>query len=329
MGLNAAARLKDEGVPVRKTDVLRVPLDDFFLVSEGLTAHPRRDYPVDPELLAISRATGVPGKFLAKERPQKRGAPKFEIIDGARRDIAGLVAQDELRKTAPGKRPLVIVEGRDPRGCLLVELDLYTGEDGAELIRARIRANRGGLPDSLCVLAAQVIALVRLGVTDASEIVPDMPRGIGPAEVEALGRWKSLSPALRERFDALGVAHVGLLRAVLAAPEDEQEATLEKLLASRVKSTRAATRAVRAEKDKADPWARRMSPRKVRAVAEAVHGAFPAKGRAASLSEAAFYLASGMRLAAGHDVPGVLDLLPKVLRKVIVEARTAKKGRAS
>lgn len=45
--------------------------------------------------------------------------------------------------------------------------------------------------------------------------------------------------------------------------------------------------------------------------------------------EAAFYVASGMRIAAGQDVIGVLDLLPPTIADAIREARAAKRKAAA
>ena len=332
MGLNAAARLTNAGTGVKKADLLRLPIDVFHIVKSGPTKHPRGHLPPDPELVEHIKLHGIPcdeRRFVGKE-----DGDRIELIGGCRRTVAGLVAQAWLQKHRPNQAPLER-DKRDPEGPWVLYAEVELREvSGIDLVLERVNANVSrGLPDSPSVLAAEVKAIVKMnkGAPDADlmrQIVAAMPRGVTAGVVSALSLWDNLAPELQARFES-GEAPIGLLVPVMAARAEEREALLTKLLASGVRTAKGATRARNEERDKADPWARRMSPRKVRAVAEAVHGAFPAKGRAASLSEAAFYLASGMRLAAGHDVPGVLDLLPKVLRKVIVEARTAKKGRAS
>lgn len=330
MGLNATARFKAAGVEARKTDVTRIAIAFCIVITEGPTAHPRWKFPIDPDLRARILVDGIPGRFTVREAPQKSGALMFEIIDGARRFKAALDAQEELRRTRPRQAPLVW-DRDDPNdpGSLFVDLDLWDGDDAA-LLLARLDANRGGLPDSLSVLAAIVKGLAKLGCEDVGAIVRVMPRGITPKVVQALGRWGNLVPELRPRFD-VGEFPPDLLPAVLDAPRDEQVATAERLKASGIKSTRGATRATNKARDERDPWARRMTPRAARAAAIQIAPAddtceklfLQAEEREGVRAAIRLGIAIGFRLQ-GPEAKGLLDTLPEPIADAIREARAAK-----
>mgnify|MGYP007071601104 CR=1 FL=1 len=331
MGLNAAARLTNAGTGVKKADLLRLPIDVFHIVRTGPTKHPRGHLPPDPELVEHIKLHGIPcdeRRFVGKE-----DGDRIELIGGCRRTVAGLVAQAWLQKHRPNQAPLER-DKRDPEGPWVLYAEVELREvSGIDLVLERVNANVSrGLPDSPSVLAAEVKAIVKMnrGAPDADlmrQIVAAMPRGVTAGVVSALSLWDNLAPELQARFES-GEAPIGLLVPVMAARAEEREALLTKLLASGVRTAKGATRARNEEKDKADPWARRMSPRKMRAVADALTDE---KGTALddrATSDAALYVACGLRLAAGHDVPAVLKQLPKAVRREIEAARTAKKGRA-
>ena len=343
MGLNAAARLTNAGTGVKKADLLRLPIDVFHIVKSGPTKHPRGHLPPDPELVEHIKLHGIPcdeRRFVGRE-----DGDRIELIGGCRRTVAGLVAQAWLQQHRPNQAPLE-KDKRDPDGPWVLYAEVELREvSGIDLVLERVNANVSrGLPDSPSVLAAEVKAIVKMnkGAPDADlmrQIVAAMPRGVTAGVVSALSLWDNLAAELQARFES-GEAPIGLLVPMMAARAEEREALLTKLLASGVRTAKGATRARNEERDKADPWARRMSPRKMRAVAdalgdlsEATNGAMRGKDKAARVElgrveSASFFVACGLRLAAGHDVPGVLDLLPEEIRKVIEAARTAKKGRA-
>lgn len=321
-GLNEADRLKANGVEARKASITRVPIMRFQVEQEGPTAHPRWAWPMSDALRAHVLTEGVPGRFKARETGVQGGVMGLELIDGARRLKAGLSAEEWLREHRPRQPPLVFDRG-NPRdeGRLYVDVDLVACSD-VELMFERLAANSepGKVADTPSVLAAIVTGLAKLGCEDIGAIVKVMPRGVGPKEVQALARWGNLAADLRPRFDS-GEAPIGLLSAVLDAPRKEQAAALDRLLANGVRTAKGATRAAHKAKDKADPWARRMSPRTLVRVADSLRAR---RGLTPHQRELLCMIAVGFDLST-TKARETLDGLPLPLADAIREARAKPK----
>lgn len=309
----AKDRLRAKGIDaseVSASRIIMVPHTSLKVAPKGHALFdPRSLYPTDREMQADMVA-----RVKAGERPNEKAFKVREepdgmlIVDGHQRNNAILAAAEEL--------------GRE----LMVMVEFFVGDDKA-LLLARAEANdhdRFARKDAPSVLAFRVKQLTAIGATER-EIADAMPKGVGPAEVEALARWGNLCADARKRFD--DGAPIGLLAAVLEAPREEQVQRLDKLIAAGVKSGRGATRRTNAERDERDPWARRMSPKASCKVADTLTADGVTRTKAER--EAAFYVASGMRIAAGQDVIGVLDLLPPTIADAIREARAAKRKAAA
>ncbi len=175
--------------------------------------------------------------ILAREEPQAGGKIRLHVCNGSQRTNAARVAER-----------ILFERGDLSKGSgLNIEVELFTGDD-AEFLEARILANaadpwrKADLPSILAVRCLQLTAFGR----EPSAIAKVCGDGIGPAEVEALLRWGNLGDEGKARFDA--GAPIGLLAAVLSAPRDEQIATLDRLIAKGIRSTRTATRAINKER---------------------------------------------------------------------------------
>lgn len=305
MGLNAAARLRLGGVEIKKGDALHAPIGDIWAPPKGHPLeHLRFRDPVNREMVEDIKAHGVREPITVREDPLPGGKRRLLLVDGGNRTRDGLVAQEEMG------------------AVLYVPIRLFTGTD-AEVLLERVRANADPLkrPDTVSVLARTIAQMAKLGPLDVRAVAAAMPRGVGPAEVTALVRWPDLVPELRPRFDS-GELPIGLLGAVLDSPRDEQVQRAEALKAQGIRSTRGATRKVNGERDKADPWARRMSPRQAVKVADALAGTIiPTHLKSDRVKYLAEGVEQGIRIAAGQDVVGVLDLLPKPIADAIRKAR--------
>lgn len=313
-GLNETDRLRKAGIPAKKASVSRVPLSCCVVKTAGPTAHPRARVPLDVELKDWIKLHGVPvgeRRFKAKE-----DGDRLEVIDGARRTKAGLVAQAELQREAPRQPPLEW-DRSDPNdpGQLFVDCEIVICGD-LELMLERLDANVSrGLPDSKSVLAAIVKQIVRInkGEPDAAlmaRIVAAMPHGVTSSVVLALARWDNLAPELQERLDDPAVP-IGLLVPVVEARAEDRDALLTSLLAKKITTARGAKRAENTERERdGEPRPRRLPPRKLLAVAKAVV-AVPVMAPAED--EFRRGLAAGLKLAAGKRA----GKLPKPIAEAI------------
>jgi hypothetical protein len=313
MGRNVVQRLQDGGIAAKKATLVTVPAGDIFAPPKGHPLyHPRFGDPVDPDMRDDILRRGVEKPLLVRDEGEHGGRRVLLLVDGGRRLRNTLAAQEQSGQT------------------IYVPVEIFSGDDGdaedgggdAAVLRERLRRNADPLkrPDAPGILALTIrqYTALRPGADArevARELAPVMPRGVGPAEVEALMRWQLLTADARKRFE--GGAPIGLLAAVLDAPRAEQVATLDKLIAAGVKTAKGATRRARAERDARDPWARRMSPRRMVEVANAARR-HDAVGAA---------VAAGLLLAACKtrtEADEVLKGLPMSVADTIREARATK-----
>lgn len=340
-GPSTAERFRNNGIPTKKCAVETVAIEWLSILTDGDTAHPRWDEPLDAELQEVIRDRGVPDRFVVKERGKREGRPTFivdekagkvtaewseshgdetlvlEVIDGARRLKNALIVQAQLRRTAPRSAPLQPNKA-DPDGPwhLWVALDTFAGTD-AELWIARLQANNPkNLPDSPRILAISIAAAKRCGA-DMDVVYRSMRPRISPAEMEALSRWGNLVPELRPRFDS-GEIPLAALPKVLDAMPDKQVEVAEMLKASGATTTAAATRATNKDKAK-KAVAKGDAPKRLekRALAELVLSA--SRQAPTNLRMAAF--AAGLRIAAGLGGP-----IPDEFKPLVEAAIAPKKG---
>lgn len=273
MGLNESERLKENGIAARKGSVTKVPLDSVLVPVKGDVAHPRWTLPLDESLIQHIMKNGVPGRLTVREAGLVDDVMQLQLCDGSRRTKNGLEAQRRLQETAPRRFPLVWNKD-DPkdRGIIYADIDMFHGTD-AEFLLERLRTNSepGKLPDSIEVLAATVKQLAKLGFEDLDAITAVMPRGVGKKEVQALGRFDNLVPAVRKRFINEDLP-VGLLPAVVDAARDEQENVLNLLVAKGITSSKGATRTLNTKREQATgaPRPRKFTPKKLKAIAKMV-----------------------------------------------------------
>jgi len=182
---------------------------------------------------------------------------------------------------------------------LMPLVEFFVGDEKSFLL-ARARRNDHGRfarVDAPSVLAFRVKQLVAVGA-DHREIADACPRGVGPAEVDALARWDDLVLECRRRFDA-GEAPIGLLSVVLSVERAEQPAKLDALIAAGVKTSRGAKRAENVEREKNDePRPRRLRPAKLLEIATAITAA-PVTALLNGEADFARGFAAGCKLAAG------------------------------
>lgn len=342
-GPSTAERFRANGIPTKKCAVETVAIEWLTIVTDGDTAHPRWDEPLDGELQEVIRDRGIPDRFVVKERGKREGRPTFvvnektgkvtaewtelpgdetlvlEVIDGARRLKNALIVQAQLRKTAPRSAPLQPNKA-DPDGPwhLWVALDTFAGTD-AELWIARLQANNPkNLPDSPRILAVSIAAAKRCGA-DMDVVFRSMRPRVSPAEMEALSRWGNLRPELRPRFDS-GEIPLALLPKVLDAAPEKQVETAEMLKASGATTTAAATRATnrdKAQKSAAKGQApKRMEKHQIAALVTSVMRLAPTNHRMASF-------AAGIQLGAGTG--GVIpDEFKPLVEAALATKRTVK-----
>lgn len=297
-GLNEADRLKrDGGLDARKASVTKLPLGQLRVATEGAIAHPRAGLPADPDLVRWIAANGMrsregtPWRFLAREQGKVDDVLDVVVGNGSRRHKAGTEAERILRETAPRTLPLTW-DKADPTdlGRLYVEVELFDGTD-AEFVLARIAANSepGKLPDSAEVLALQVLQLHDLGCDDLATILAVMPAGVGKKEVQALARWRLLTPAARARFVGANLPPQ-VLPAVLDAPPAEQLGVVEVFVANGVTSKQKADHVLKkareAKTGEPATKARRWQPKKLAACAGAIKASLPAREGSAGLTDA-------------------------------------------
>ena len=328
MGLNAAARLRQAGADIKKTDVIKFALSSLVVVTKGPAAHPRAHLPVDRALVEHIKVHGIPRERFCVREDGERG----EVIDGARRTKAARVAEQELQREAPRRAPLEgPFAGPDDPGRLYVEAEVISCSD-LELLLRRLDANvRRGLPDSASVLASIVKSIIAINKGEPDDalmrrIVAAMPQGVTAGVVAALSRWDELTSELQARFDS-SEAPIGLLPVVLAARRDEREVVLDKAMRDGVRTAKGATQRANRAKDKADPWARRMTPRQAARVAEGLMEACPEDSMVVTPKG----IAVGLWLATqtDEDAQAVLKTLPKRIAEAIRAARVASKRKVS
>lgn len=328
-GLNETDRLKkDGGLDVKKASVSKPWIAQLRVASEGPTAHPRRTLPVDEALVAHIMANGMvgadgrPWRFLGREAGKgEDGLLTIDIGDGSRRHKAGVEAERRLRaaqaervKRGESRVGPLQWDKSDPSdlGRLYVEIELFVGTD-AEFILARIAANAepGKLPDSVEVLAIQVAQLAAIDCEDIDAIVA--ATGLSKREVQALARWKLLTPAARFRFVEADLP-VGVLSAVLDAPPAEQLALVENFIANDVRTAHKATiRTKKAREERTGEPAtkgRLWRPAKLVACANAVFAAPDPGGDDAAFARG---FAAALRFAAGEKT----GRLPRVVTAAI------------
>lgn len=321
-GLNEADRLKkDGGLDAKKASVTKLPLGQLRVATDGPIFHPRHALPADEALVAWIMANGMrsregtPWRFLAREQGRRDDLTDVVIGNGSRRHKAGTEAEVRLQETAPRQFPLVWdkADPSDP-GRLFVEIEMFAGTD-AEFILARIAANSepGKLPDSAEVLAVQVAQLAACDCEDIDTIVAVMPRGVGRKEVQALARWKLLTPAARARF-VEGDLPPAVLSAVLDAPPAEQLGVVEAFIAGNVRTAHKATiRTKKAREERTGEPAtkgRLWRPAKLVACANAVF-AGPDPGGDDAVFARGF--AAALKFAAGEKT----GRLPKIVTAAI------------
>jgi len=316
MGLNQVDRLSNEGMSAKKGSVAKVPIHQLTLKRTGPTAHPRADLPFDEGLVqhimknGMRALTGEPWRFLVRDNG--KGAtdlwPELEVINGSRRENAGLEAERRLHESA-AKMPPLAVDKNDPDGPgrLFVEVELFDGTD-AELLLARLAANSepGKLPDSIEVLATTVLQLTALGVDDAAEILKVMPIGTTKADVLALARWKSLTDEARQVLVG-GNAPVYMLSQVLAVKREGQADMARKLLASGATTRLVAGRVAQKEKGAARTF--HFTPRSLGSLANHVADAKVGSARDRAM------LSAGLLLGSGRDIDSV-GLPPDIVHVV-------------
>lgn len=303
----AKQRLRDKGIQANEVSPSRmmlVPHTSLVIAPKGHPLYdPRSADPVREEL-----ATDMVARVEAGEHPNTDAILVWEQPDGL------LVGDGHGREKALRRAAEIL--GRSPLMCLV---QFFDGDEKGFLLERARRNDHGRFAklDKPSVLAFRVKQLTAVGATER-EIADHMPRGIGPAEVAALARWNSLAADARARFD--DGAPIGLLAAVLEEERSDQVAALDKLLAAGIRTQRGATRKTNAERDARDPWARRMSPRQLLAVADIVHKRVDTVlGRGIEV---------GLRLAAGKDIDDVLRGIPTTTAAAIREARAAKEKKA-
>jgi hypothetical protein len=250
MGRNAADRLRDGDVLAKKADALMVPVGDIWIPPVGHPLwHPRQGDPLDEELVASLAAGWRKGPcILVRDDGSVDGKRRLTLVDGCRRTVNGREAERRLRRSGVLKKT-----PSNSHAALYVEIEFFRGSD-ADVLLERLRRNREDplkLADRPSVLAATAAQLAALGAP-VEAIADVMPKGIGAREVGALLDWKNLVPEVAGRFDS-GEAPIVFLRSVLDAPRDKQAATLDRLVASGVKSASGATKVLRRDERAANP----------------------------------------------------------------------------
>lgn len=316
-GRNAAARLKDGGLDVTKTDRLYAALSDIWPPPKGHPLyHPRFGDQPEREMVDSIKSEGVREDIIVREDPQDDGSRRLLLVDGARRTCAAFVAQHEL--------------GRPMR----VPIRLFAGDDAAVLVE-RVRANRDPLkkPDAPSILALTVKQLAALGPLDVKDVAAAM--GVKAAVVEGLVRWGSLCLEARVRFDH-GKWPLELLPAVLDAPRERQVEAGAALIAAGVRTAKGASQRANKAREAKDPWSRRMSRRQATRLAadlgNAVYGgqdvnaalAFVRGRTNQHVAMAAAGIALGLRLAANEDVETILKEVHGTIADALRKARAAK-----
>lgn len=259
-GVNSCIdRAKKNGVRAVKGTGVTVYVDDIFVPGDGHPlAHPRRNDPVDEELVQSIMQGWERGSVLWV----REDGPTLVLIDGSQRINASKEAQ---RRTG---RPV------------LAEIAYFHGTD-AEAVLFRLEANADPLkrPDSPSVLASTCKQAVLLDASITVDVLlRKMPRGIHRGELEALLRWDNLLPELRPRFDS-GELPIGLLGAVLDAPRDQQTAVAERLLGAGVRTSKGASRVVgRDKREAAGQQAERVHTRTLDKVVRALDKFTPEVG---------------------------------------------------
>lgn len=338
MGMNEVQRLQAAGVQAKKASVTRLPLRAVTIPKEGSVAHPRYTLPPHRPLIDYIKKHGVPGALSLREAGIVDDVMTFDLCNGSRRTKNGLIAEEELRAEAPRKAPLTF-DRDDPSdlGVLYADVELFVGSDAEFLLeRLSTNANREQLPDTVDVLAATVKQLKALKFEDVDAIVAVMPRGVGPKEVHALGRWDNLFPSVQARF--IAGAPIGLLPAVCDAPrtEEAQHAVLDTMSAKGITNAAGATRVLNKERvekaaAKGETVAKKISPKQAKKVTAALlptpaerKEAFDAIDRLPRGAEHyerlyAEAFAAGMRYRSGEKVTGmprrVLDAIAGVTGK--------------
>lgn len=306
----AKQRLRDKGIAANEVSASRlmhVPHTDLWMAPKGHPMHDPRSLDAVDEAMAVDMATRV----------QEARCPNTNAIL-VKETPTGLLVGDGHGRTAALFRAAAILGSKEP---LMPLVEFFTGTD-AELLLERMRRNDHGRfarGDGIEVLAFRVKQLTAAGV-EMADILAACPRGVGAREVDALGRYGSLTKEARARFN--GGTPIGLLAAVVDVAESEQVALIDKLEAAGAKTSRQATRAVNKAKAKPDPWARPMSPKMVERVAVALS---ELKG-GHTFTRAAALVAASLRIAAGVQAEEALsNQLPAAIADAIRAARMGAK----
>ena len=236
MGMNAADKLKSQGIEVKKDSVPKCSVYDIFIPRTGLLAHPRADDPINAKLADDIDTEGeVKRPVLVRRDGVVDGKMQLTLIDGSQR-VTHLIHVLERWKKANTFKP-----GRD-----FIKIELFVGDDKAALLeRLKRNSDPTKRPDSPEVLAKTAIASHKAGATD-DEILDVMPREVSKGVLAALMRWADLDNAAMKLFN--DGAPVGLLPTIIDLPRAEQAATLVKLANAGYTHAKGATRALNRER---------------------------------------------------------------------------------
>lgn len=319
MGRNAEQRLRASGIEAKRVNPSRslmVPRSALRMAPAGHVLHDPRSLDGANLEMAADMAARVQGGQEPNHRAilvrdegvdESTGLRVLLVVDGHGRTLASGEAERILLRAG------VLSSSED----LYVRVDFFEGDDAA-VIEERIRRNdhdRFQRRDSASVLAFRVRQLRGLG-RSVKEIAAVCPREVGPAEIDALGRFENLSASLRARFDA--GAPLGLLAAVLDASPDERAALLDSLEAKGLKSSRGATRARNTEREReGEPRPVRLPPRKCLEVSKAIRSA-PVLALPNGEADFARGMATAFAMMGGAPRPGKV---PAPILKILKAAR--------
>lgn len=247
MGMNAAARLKSEGLNVSKRDQLVASVHDiYFPPKEGHVLspvwHPRGELTIDdPGIKRLVDEIVADGEIreaaLVREDNIRDGADGrtgakvkvLTIVDGAGRTVAGRLAEPILQKAGKCKDGLTI------------KIKLFDKPGDLALLLARQRADSdpSKRPHPPSILAIMVQQMMREGAK-VSDIMPVMPRWVTERDLEGFTRFHLLDAEVVRMIDT-GEAAPNLFRAVIDEPRAEQAAALKHLVDSGVTHMKGAT----------------------------------------------------------------------------------------
>lgn len=243
-----ADTLKTQGVNARRgASEVAVDIADVWIPPRGhVLYHPRQKDPIDPALRYDIAKRGVKEALVLWRMGVFDGKMRLGLLDGCQRTNH---LRDAIRMMLAGEPFAVYVDGvatgeteliQFKEGMQFVPVEFFSGDELQALFRrAASNSDPFKRPDAPSVLAVYVTQFRALRATDA-QILAVMPRGIVAADLESLAQWADLTKEAAARFDA--GAPLGLLGAVLAAPREEQLATLDKLVRAGLTTAKGATR---------------------------------------------------------------------------------------